>query len=91
MYRNKLAIPVTTVHQVKGMTLDTVLLVLNSTSKGGNISFKELSTPQDFPKEKQRIIYVAMSRPRHLLAIGFPDKISNDGIRNTLGDKIEII
>lgn len=88
---NKLPVPVTTVHQVKGMTLDTVLLILNSNSKGGNVSFKEISTPTDFPKEKQRIIYVAMSRPRHLLAIGLPDKISNDEIKKTLGDKVEII
>ena len=86
-----MAIPVTTVHQVKGMTLDTVLLILNNTSIGGNISFKELSTPQDFPTEKQRIIYVAMSRPRHMLAIGLPDKISNDEIKKKLGNKIEII
>lgn len=88
---NKLAIPVTTVHQVKGMTLDTVLLILNSTSIGGNISFKELSTPQNFPTEKQRIIYVAMSRPRQILALGLPDKVSNDEIKKKLGGRIEII
>jgi superfamily I DNA/RNA helicase len=88
---SKLPLPVTTVHQVKGMTLDSVLLVLNKTSIANNVSFKELSTPQEFPKEKQRIIYVAMSRPRHLLAIGLPDKIIDDEIKRKLGDKIEII
>lgn len=77
-YRNNIQ----TIHAVKGATYDAVLLFLSSDSRGGNISLK------DFPKsrpntmtEKQRLLYVALSRTTQFLAIAVPDNISVDKIK----------
>lgn len=80
-------VDVSTIHQVKGKTFDSLLLILNENSKGQNISIKDVFTPVGFPTEKQRMIYVAMSRPRYLLAIGLPDTISQQVIQEKFGDK----
>ncbi|MBI4652123.1 ATP-dependent helicase [Candidatus Desantisbacteria bacterium] len=86
-----LPIPISTIHQVKGMTFDSLLLMLSEDSKGQNISIKDIYKPTDFPNEKQRLIYVSMSRPKYLLAIGIPDTIKKDLIYSTFGKEIEII
>ena len=44
-----------------------------------------------FIKEKKRIIYVAMSRPKHLLAMAFPQKISDEQLINKFGKDISTI
>lgn len=84
-------IPISTIHQVKGMTCDTLLLIMSPDSKGANISVKDINQPVDFPSEKQRMIYVAMSRPRHLLAIGVPNDIPEETLYQKLGNAIEIV
>lgn len=83
-------IPISTIHQVKGMTCDTLLLILSPNSQGQSISIKDIKRPLDFPSEKQRMIYVAMSRPRHLLAIGVPNDTPEEILYQKLGNGIEI-
>jgi DNA helicase-2/ATP-dependent DNA helicase PcrA len=62
----------TTIHSVKGETLEAVLLIShkNKQSKGGHHShwFRE----GNFTEEHIRFAYVACSRPKHLLVIATP-------------------
>lgn len=77
-YRNNIQ----TIHAVKGATYDAVLAFLSSDSRGANISLKDI--PKSRPAtmtEKQRIIYVALSRATQFLSIAVPDNISVDSIR----------
>ena len=82
------SLPISTIHQVKGMTLDSALLFLSGNSSGQQLSIGDLHQPISFPTEKQRLMYVAMSRPRYLLAIGLPDTVSNDDIKLHFGSDI---
>lgn len=85
-------IPITTVHQVKGKSLDSILVFFNDNKHKDNIIFSDIeSSINDFPSEKQRIIYVALSRPKHLLAMAFPEAISEDEINAKFGQQITII
>lgn len=84
-------IPITTIHQVKGKTLDSILIFFNQTSHKENITFADIETANTFPNEKQRLIYVAMSRPRYLLAMAFPESISDKELTSKFGDEIDII
>jgi superfamily I DNA/RNA helicase len=84
-------IPITTIHQVKGKTLDSILIFFNQTNHKENITFTDIENSTTFPNEKQRLIYVAMSRPRYLLAMAFPDSISDKELTSKFGDEIEII
>lgn len=86
------AIHISTIHQIKGMTVDSLLLILNATSKGQSISLSDYYTPNDFPDEKQRMIYVAMSRPRKFLAIGIPKgKHTNEEIQKILKCEVNFL
>jgi superfamily I DNA/RNA helicase len=87
----KYKIPITTIHQVKGKTFDSILYFFAENSSGQNVSFKNFIKPQTFPTEKQRMIYVACSRPRQLLALAVPNKITDKAIKIKLGNEIEII
>ena len=41
-------------------------------------TFENISnTDNTFPDETKRLIYVALSRPKHLLAMAFPESITN--------------
>lgn len=76
-YRNNIQ----TIHAVKGATYDAVLVFLSSDSRGGNISLKDI--PKSRPvtmTEKQRIIYVALSRAAQFLSIAIPESIPVDYI-----------
>lgn len=85
-------IPITTVHQVKGKSLDAILIFFNANKHKDTITFKDIICNHDaFPSEKQRIIYVAMSRPKHLLAMAFPKDVSDDEFRKKFGDDIKIV
>lgn len=85
-------IPITTVHQVKGKSLDSILVFFNEKKHKDNITFSDLeSSGQNFPSEKQRIIYVALSRPKHLLAMAFPESISEDELKAKFGDDVNIV
>ncbi len=83
-------IDISTIHQAKGMTFDCLMLILNENSLGQNISVKDLFTPTGFPTEKQRMIYVAMSRPRYLLAFGLPNTVSDLTVKETFGELVYI-
>lgn len=84
-------IPVTTIHQVKGMTFDSVFLILSPDSKGQNISLKDFVLKEAMPTEKQRLIYVAISRPRQLLCIGVPNTTTEDELINQFSEQIVIL
>lgn len=84
-------LPVSTIHQVKGMTFDSVFLLLSSDSKGQNISLNDFVLKDEIPREKQRLIYVAISRPRHLLCIGVPDTITDTELKKTFNNEIVIL
>lgn len=82
----------TTVHQVKGKTLDAILIFFDEKNHASNINFRDLEPENDgFLKEKKRIIYVAMSRPKHLLAMAFPEKITVAQLKEKFGQHISII
>lgn len=84
-------IPVTTIHQVKGMTFDSVFLILSPDSKGQNISLKDFVLKEIMPTEKQRLIYVAISRPSRLLCIGVPNTTTEDELINQFSDQIVVL
>lgn len=85
-------LPITTIHQVKGMTFDSVFLLLSEDSSGQNISLKDFTLKKDeMPTEKQRLIYVAISRPRHLLCIGVPNSITDNDLKKQFSDDINIL
>jgi len=85
-------IPITTIHQVKGKSLDSILVFFNDRKHMSNILFEDISNNDDsFPNEKKRLIYVAMSRPKYLLAMAFPNTISNEDIIEKFGEKVLII
>ncbi|MCA6368183.1 MAG: ATP-dependent helicase [Cytophagales bacterium] len=84
-------IPVTTIHQVKGMTFDSVFLFLSADSKGQNISLNDFVRKDEMPSEKQRLIYVAISRPRTLLCIGVPETVADETLREKFGIDVVII
>jgi DNA helicase-2/ATP-dependent DNA helicase PcrA len=83
--------PISTIHRIKGNTFDSLLLFLSKNSSGQNISINDIATPTGFPDEKKRMIYVAMSRPRHQLVIAICDNKSEDEIKAILGNEINII
>jgi len=83
--------PVTTIHQVKGMTFDSIFLILSADSKGQNISLKDFVLKEVMPTEKQRLIYVAMSRPRQLLCIGVPNTTTDEELKNQFSKEVVII
>ena len=85
----KWSFPISTIHKVKGMTLDTILLFLHK--DGHSISLKDITPSNGILTEKQTMIYVAMSRPRHLLAIAIEDTVEIKKINEKLGDDIKII
>ncbi|MGR7813917.1 UvrD-helicase domain-containing protein [Lacinutrix undariae] len=85
-------IPITTIHQVKGKTLDSVLIFFNDRKHASNILFEDISNPDNsFPNENKRLIYVAMSRPKKVLAMAFPDTITDENIIAKFGRNIKIV
>ncbi len=85
-------IPITTIHQVKGQTLDSILVLFSEKKHKDNITFGDISnTENTFPDETKRLIYVALSRPKYLLAMAFPESITNSELINKFGVKIRII
>jgi len=88
--REETSIQVSTIHQVKGATLDAILYFFDENSDGTSVSFTDFKQAKGFPTEKKRIIYVACSRPQHLLAMAFPMTITPTEIHNTFGDTVFI-
>jgi len=83
-------IPITTVHQVKGATLDALLYFFDESSRGTSVSFNDFKPSVSFPTEKQRIIYVACSRPRQFLALALPSQVTPEEIHATFGQQVVI-
>ncbi|EHM7981517.1 MULTISPECIES: ATP-dependent helicase [Bacteroidota] len=85
-------IPITTIHQVKGQTLDSILVFFNERKHKDNITFDNISNIDNgFPDETKRLIYVALSRPRHLLAMAFPHSVTDNELKQKFGNEIRII
>jgi DNA helicase-2/ATP-dependent DNA helicase PcrA len=85
-------IPITTIHQVKGQTLDSILVFFNEKKHKDNITFENISNTENiFPDETKRLIYVALSRPKYLLAMAFPESITTEELINKFGKKIRIV
>ena len=80
--------PITTIHKVKGMTLDTILLFLHKNKR--SISLADIEFKANELTELQSMIYVAMSRPRHLLTLAIEDCVSKEQIESVFGTEIEI-
>lgn len=85
------SLPVSTIHKVKGMTFDSVLLVLSEKSSGQSISLSDFKAPDTLPNERQRMIYVALSRPETLACIAIPNSISEKEIESILGSDLNFI
>ncbi len=86
-------IRITTIHDIKGETLDSAMIVssLDGHSKGGywkNWFNKTASNEEE--KEYKRYGYVAFSRPKHLLILATPKLNRNDRVYfENIGFKIE--
>lgn len=84
---NHYASEISTVHKVKGLTFDACLVFLKP-NQSTNLSLELFSKVKEL-KEKHRLLYVACSRPRQLLALAIPksepkekiDKYINPGYR----------
>jgi len=81
----------TTFHDVKGETLDAVLIVSakNKKSKGGH--FEQWLGIDNHAKEYVRFAYVASSRPKHMLVWAIPKIANNEYLEKikALGFEIE--
>ena len=72
-----------TIHKAKGDEFDAVMLVLDRDDKGNFNECNELAflLAPDLSIEEQRIMYVAISRPKNHLAISVPTlSAANDAI-----------
>ena len=57
-----------------------------------NILFENISNSGNiFPDETRRLIYVALSRPKYLLAMAFPDSIKDIDLKKKFGEAIKIV
>jgi len=61
-----------TVHAVKGRTLDAVLMFLKKKAAGGKY-YRTLLGANILEEEELRILYVALTRPRYLLVLAVPN------------------
>jgi DNA helicase-2/ATP-dependent DNA helicase PcrA len=73
------------------MTSDAVLLILSENRIGRNIGFDDFIPPSVMPSEKQRLVYVAISRPQKLLCLGLPDTIPEADLKARFGNNIVIM
>lgn len=64
-----------TIHSVKGASFEAVLLFLSKNSKGEDISLNDFAKKTNMT-DAQRLIYVACSRAKYLLALAIPDEVS---------------
>lgn len=69
--QSKTDITISTVHGVKGETFDAVLLIVENT-KGSNTLTPFVLNSGELNSELLRIAYVAMTRPRKILAVSLP-------------------
>ena len=83
---------ISTIHQVKGETLSSILIFFSKNKHAQNISFRDVCSPgSDLPEERKRLIYVAKSRPTSLLALAFHESVKNDDIEKKYGKDVIIL
>ena len=70
--KNRYNIRITTIHKIKGETLDAAMLVSSNTPQGGSGTHYWKNWLNDPTKEAARLAYVASSRPRCLLIWALP-------------------
>jgi len=87
----ELTFPVSTIHKAKGMTFNSVMLVLSNNSSGEKISLSDFIRPIGMPTPKQRMIYVALSRPEVLCCLAVPNSFTEQKIIDHLGTNLEFI
>jgi DNA helicase-2/ATP-dependent DNA helicase PcrA len=91
-YKSICNIRTTTIHEIKGETFDSVMVVssLDRQSKGGHWKdwFNENPNNED-EYEYKRYGYVALSRPKHLLVLAMPYNNYERDFFTNLGFKIE--
>jgi DNA helicase-2/ATP-dependent DNA helicase PcrA len=70
---------ITTIHNIKGETLDAAMLISSPTrhSRGGHFE----DWLEDISSEYARFAYVACSRPRHLLIVAVPPLLEEEKIK----------
>jgi DNA helicase-2/ATP-dependent DNA helicase PcrA len=73
-------LPIGTIHSVKGKTFESVLLVLGGKNHAEILSIKDFKNVGELPSEKQRMLYVGMSRPESLLCLALPSTVSDNEI-----------
>ena len=74
------------------MNVMLVEYVFNEKKHKDNITFENISNTENiFPEETKRLIYVALSRPKHLLAMAFPESITDQELINKFGERIKIV
>ena len=89
-YRNN----VETIHMAKGASVDAVLLFLSIDNRGANISlnlFPDQGQNVNEMTEKHRLIYVACSRAKQFLAFAVRSDVTEETIRQKLGENVTII
>ena len=85
---NENATQAQTIHSVKGASVDAILLFLDEKKTGQGISIADIPSNIDTikeMKEKERLIYVACSRAKQLVAIAVPQKVSEKSIKQRFG------
>ena len=88
--RQETNLRITTIHSVKGETLDAVLLV-SAPNKQGTQDGHWTQWLEDPTSEAARLAYVASSRPKHLLAWAIPKTHNEDDLNKIRGLGFHII
>ncbi|HAV02848.1 MAG TPA: hypothetical protein DCW95_06615, partial [Chryseobacterium sp.] len=69
-----------------------ILVFFNEKKHKDNITFENIANTENiFPDETKRLIYVALSRPKYVLAMAFPESITDEKLKAKFGEKIKII
>jgi len=76
---------ITTIHEVKGETLDAAMLVSSPNNQGKGGGYWE-NWLEDATHEHARFAYVASSRPKHLLIWAIPEKSVNEENKRKLAE-----
>jgi DNA helicase-2/ATP-dependent DNA helicase PcrA len=83
--QNYSPVRITTIHKIKGETLDAAMLVSSKDNRGRGGKYWE-DWLEDAKHEYARFAYVASSRPRHLLIWAIPQKSVNEENRQKLAE-----
>ncbi len=73
------------------MTFNSVLVVLSKTSTGEQISLSDFVKSAELPNEKQRMLYVVLSRPESFCCLAVPQDFFEEQIKTKLEIDIEFV